>query len=49
MPGTDEATRLTIDDTCASLSARPAWSLTMTLADGAALSRTNTEFSGMAR
>ena len=43
MPGTDEATRLTIERTCASESARPGWSLRITEADGAAWSRTNTE------
>jgi hypothetical protein len=40
MPGTDEATRLTIARICGSPSARPGWSLTMTLAEGAARSRT---------
>jgi len=38
-----------IELTCASLSERPPWSFRMTDADGAALSRTNTDASGIAR
>ena len=49
MPGTEEATRLTIEATCASDRLLPACSFTMTEADGAALSRTKTLASGMAR
>ena len=49
MPGTDEATRLTIARVCASPSARPGWSLRITEAVGTALSRTKTLASGVAR